>query len=226
MNKRQITLCALVIWMTVGALAGDAGGRQKSRRKQKPTEVVKTTTLTRPRAAEIIKAYPAFKSTYNSNKIPVGRVWYDHRIIKDPLFNELANLEEQRLLTISETGKFYTSVWKEYLVELTPRGEAEVKTWIKTSEKPKELAQLVPDSPDATVFRIALATKELIEVTGIASDPSGKVARVEFTWKWTPTAQADLLPERVPSDEPREAALMFQLYDDGWRIVPQGGEPF
>src|SRR5215216_7159324 len=88
MNKRQITVCALVIWITVGALAGDAGGQQKSRRKQRSTEVAKTAVLSRPRAAEIIKAYPAFKATYNSKKIPVGRVWYDWRIIRDPLFNE------------------------------------------------------------------------------------------------------------------------------------------
>lgn len=119
----------------------------------------------------------------------------------------------------------YNGVTREYVVELTSKGEAEAQEWVKTLETTKGEFEIGPDSPDVTVFRIRLAGRQLVEVTGIAFDPGGKNARAEFTWRWSPTAQAKLLPKTAPSDKPQEKAFYFRLYDDGWRVVGQAGIP-
>jgi hypothetical protein len=223
MSKRQNVFCALGVCIAVFILVAEVSGQQKRRRGIKSTETVKTNVLSRSRAAELIKAYPDFKTTYNSKKIPMGRFWYDVRNIRDPLFNDLRPLEEQGILIINETGEMRTSWWQVYLVELTSDGEVQAKAWMKTSEKTKGETEIMPDSPEGVVFRIPLATRELVEVTGIAFAPGDKAARVEFTWRWVPTAQAKLLPKKVPSNEPHTQAFYFQLYDDGWRITGQEG---
>lgn len=225
MNKRQNVFCALLISLIVISLAGDAISQQKSRSRNKPSEPVKTNVLSRSRAAVLIKAYPGFKFTY-SRKIPVGRFWYHKLDSSQEVYNDLRALEEQGILTFRATGEvIYSGVTKEYVVELTPKGEAEAKVWVKTAETTKGQYEIGPDSPDVTVFRIGIAERQLIEVTGIAFAPGGTTAQVEFTWKWLPTAQAKLLPKTVPTDKPRQEAFYFRLYDDGWRIVGESGVP-
>jgi len=224
MNKRQNIFCALVIYIIIVCLAGNAIGQQKSRRRNKSSEPEQTNVLSRSRAANLIRAYPGFKFTY-SRKIPVGRFWY-HKLGDTDVEKDLLALEAQGILTLKATGQvIYNGVTREYVVELTSKGEAEAEAWVKTSETTKGEVEIGPDSPDVTVFRIRIAERQLVEVTGIASDPSGKTARAEFTWRWTPTAQAKLLPKTVPTDKPQEKAFYFQLYDDGWRVVGQAGIP-
>jgi hypothetical protein len=100
-------------------------------------------------------------------------------------------------------------------------GEAEAKGWSKGTEREWVLQYQGPTgitSPDVTLYHIPVAERQLIEVTGIASEPNGMRARVEFTWKWTPTSHGKYLPNKVPSGEAHAGAVDFQLYDDGWRM--------
>jgi hypothetical protein len=223
MNKSRNVFCALVICVTFVSLAGDAVCQQKNRSKNKPSVPVSTKNLSRARAAELIKIYPKFKSTFDM-RIPVGRFWYDAWGIEYALYGDLRPLVEQGILTLTKTGqKQYSGRYIEQIVELTPKGEGDAKAWVKTSESIKdELPSMAPDSPDVTIYHIVIARKELVEVTGIATSEGGRTAQVEFTWSWAPTAQAKLLPKKVPSNALQGCTAYFQLYDDGWRIV----EPF
>ncbi len=222
MNKSRNVFRALVICITFVSLAGDVVCQQKSRRRNKPSVPVSTTKLSRAGAANLIKSYPKFKST-EDRKIPIGRFWYDRQNIEYFLYGDLLPLVDQGILTLTKTGKKqYAGRYIEQIVELTPKGEVEAKAWVKTSENIKGDFEIAPDSPDVTIYRMVIAEKELVEITGIATDEGGKTARVEFTWRWAPTAQAKLLPKKVPSNEAQSCAAYFQLYDDGWRIV----EPF
>jgi hypothetical protein len=170
--------------------------------------------LSRSRAASLIQEQEDFKST-SDVKVIVGTFWYDWRNINDEFpFQPLA---ASGLLTLRESGKTYAIWWKEYIVELTGTGQEAAKQWIKTPEKVQSF--LGPSSPDATVYRIPLAEKKLLEVTGIATDASEKQAEIEYTWKWNPTPQGKLLPDKVPPDDMHKEMAYTQLYDDGWRIV-------
>jgi hypothetical protein len=169
--------------------------------------------LGRGRAAELVQANEKFKATHDV-EIAVGRLWYDWRNLYSAY--DYKPLAERGVLTVKESGKSYAMWWKEYFVELTPNGSALAKGWIKTNEKPASF--LGPQSPGATVFRIPLAQRELVSVTGITSDPGGKEAGIEFDWKWMPMKQSEVLPERLPSAELQHGEAAARLYDDGWRI--------
>jgi hypothetical protein len=67
----------------------------------------------------------------------------------------------------------------------------------------------------------------ITEVTGITDlpIPGGKIKVVEYQWKWESGGQSDDLKKIVPSLvllHNRQA--MFQLYDDGWRLIKDCGE--
>jgi len=218
MNRLLHIFCALVICIAVVSIAGDAVGQQKKRRRNIPSEPVKTNDLSRGRAAEIIKAHPKFKST-DDLRILVGLVWEDGR--GDLFIGDLKLPVDQGIVTMKETGNVKYGRYIEYLVELTPKGEIEAKAWEKTTgEEQFDAIGLVKST--VTVYRVVIAQKQLIEVTGIAVSEGGKNARVEFTWRWAPTAHAKL-SKQVPSNMPQECAAYFQLYDDGWRFVKPYG---
>jgi hypothetical protein len=220
MNKRLNVFCALVICIAVVSLAGDAVSQQKSRRRNKPSEPVKTNDLSRGRAAEIIKAHPKFKSTVDL-RILVGLVWEDGR--GDLFIGDLKLPVDQGILTMKKTGQGKYGRYIEYLVELTPKGEIEAKTWEKTTEE-EQFDSIGLVKSTVTVYRVVIAQKQLIEVTGIAISEGGKTARVEYKWRWEPTAYAKL-SRKVPSNEIDESTAYFRLYDDGWRMVDDPG-PF
>jgi hypothetical protein len=184
-----------------------------------PSEPVKTNNLSRGRAAEMIKAYPQFKSTFDS-KILVGRIWEDG--MGDYSSGDRRLLMDQGILTIEKTGQTKYGRFTEQLVELTSKGEIEATAWEKTTEKVRfDSLGLVPS--DVTVYRVVIAEKQLIEVTGIAMSDGGKTGRAEFTWRWAPTAYVKL-SKQVPSNELKECSAYFQLYDDGWRVVEPYGK--
>jgi hypothetical protein len=195
MNGRTVTICQLLSLVVIAGCSKD---------------------LSRGFATDRIKSDKNFNETLDL-RVPVGRFWYNWRYIKDDDKWALQALGAAGVLELRETGKVYAVWWKEYVAELTPTGQTAAKAWDKTSEKVE--STYAPASPDATVYRIPIAERRLVEVTGIASEPSGKESHVEFSWKWTATPQAKLLPKKVPSDEIHRGAAQFQLYDDGWRLV-------
>ena len=126
-------------------------------------------------------------------------------------------LVEQGILTVTKTGQKKYGRFTEYVVELTPKGETEAKAWNKTTEK-VDFDSLGLVSSNVTVYRVVIAEKQLIEVTGVAISEGGKSARVEFNWRWAATPNAKL-SNQIPSDAVHESSAYFQLYDDGWRVV-------
>lgn len=190
-----VLICALSLLFLVSALG--CSGKQ----------------LSRSSAAELIRKSDVFKSTANS-KVIVGTFWHDYRSQDDLGYLPLV---ENGILTLKGTGKNYAVWYNEYVAELTPKGLEAAKNWTKTSEK--ITGGFFGPSSDVTVFHIPLAQKELVQVTGIASEANNKQAVVEFAWKWVPTSDSKLAPKKVPSGETRKGVVGVQLYDDGWRIV-------
>lgn len=105
------------------------------------------------------------------------------------------------------------------------------------TEKGKELAAAGREGQGTA--SVLLARRELVEVTGI-THASGGTAQAEYTWKELPTAAGRAFspgsPEHVglPAalrqalgernqtkdfDKVRRGRAVFQLYDDGWRLL-------
>jgi hypothetical protein len=176
--------------------------------------------LSRGLAGDLIQRHKEFADTSNI-QVAVGRCWFDWRDIKD-FYGKLAPykpLQSTGILTIRESGKSYSLWWKEYIVELTPRGQQEAKMWIRTSDKPAPAGDIFrgPDS-EGTVYSIPLAEKKLVEVTGMAINQSGNEADVQFDWRWLPTPQGKPLASMAPNGETQHGEAALRLYDDGWRI--------
>lgn len=75
-----------------------------------------------------------------------------------------------------------------------------------------------------TLYKVPVASRELIEVTGLAVDPSAGRATTEFTWrvKREPAgALLKLMGFELGEVKPGEALLT--LYDDGWRVTELKG---
>lgn len=174
--------------------------------------------LSRERATTLIRAQDEFKAPLEL-RVAVGKLWYDYRNI-DRELDYLAPLKSAGLVSIRETGGQQSVWWKEYLIELTPKGIESAKSWVKTSESfQKPALDFGPASPDAMIYKVTLAQKELMQVTGIVTEIEHKTAKADFTWRWTPTAGAKIFPNKVPTANPKEAVAGFQLYDDGWRVA-------
>lgn len=78
-----------------------------------------------------------------------------------------------------------------------------------------------PDSRTAQSFNVAVARRELVQVTGISKD--GNVAEVDFLWKWVPLNEVGAA---LYADGPQyTAAVGFRHYDDGWRVEERGSAP-
>ena len=207
--------------------------QQKRKRPQRPKPIATSTpasstskNLNRGRASDLIPTHPSFKTPKVSD-VPVGTFWYDYRSMRRSfgvpglLENAIQPLVDNGIVTFKETGRSNSIWWHEYVVELTPEGEAEAKGWMKGTEREWVLGYQGPvgiSSPNVTLFHIPVAERKLIQVTGIAVDPGGTSARVEFTWQWVPTTHGRYLPGKVPSDEAHTGFVQCSLYDDGWRI--------
>lgn len=104
------------------------------------------------------------------------------------------------------------------------------------TEQGKELAS--GGREDQNAPSVILARRELIEVTGITRD--GQTSQAEYTWKEVPTAagrafvpdspEHESLPPPLRQtlrgrnqtkefDKVRRGRAVFQLYDDGWRLL-------
>jgi hypothetical protein len=119
-----------LIALAASALLIFVGNTHSQRRKtaQRPPTAT-SSTLSRLRAAELIKSHPKFKETKEIG-VPVGTFFYDWRNIKEDILEKSVNqLSAKELLTFRETGNTHAMWWKEYVVELTPAGETEAKNW-------------------------------------------------------------------------------------------------
>lgn len=220
MKKHKTSWFSLLVFLTIVGAAGDALPQRKTPRTR-PSPRIDPKVLSRARAADLIKVHPRFKEIASSSLIPVGTFWYDYRSVDD-FKNNVQVLQDNELVTFRETGQSNSVWWHQYVVELTPSGDKEAKMWTRASDQ-ETLHWLQPfgfgpQSPDVVTFTIPLANKQLLEVTGIATDPGGKLARVEFTWSWTPRPEAKAMSNRVPSNEAHNGQVWCQLYDDGWRM--------
>jgi hypothetical protein len=190
----------------------------------------------RSRAASVLVKNVAFSETI-AIKVPIGNIWWDWRNVNDTDNDyPLQTLQDSGIWTIRESGQ-KEGLWaKEYITELTPKGAELSKSWVVTSEKMPVRAYPMTDVatstdcwttegraepchvPKGVVYSVLLARKKLIEVSGIATEPGGKEATVEFTWQWSPTADAKNFPGRVNAGV-RNGRAAFKLYDDGWRAI-------
>lgn len=78
-----------------------------------------------------------------------------------------------------------------------------------------------PGDSDKQAFRIPVARRELVAVTGISK--LGRVADVEFTWRWIPVNEVGAAI--YSSDVRYRSTATFHAYDDGWRIVQGTARP-
>jgi len=97
-----------------------------------------------------------------------------------------------------------------FVISLTEKGQQKSREWKK--EEGMSGDSTVPTEVHWTV---PVATRELIEVTGIMTE--GKMARVEYTWKCAPNDVGQNLAEELQGTG--HGTADFQLYDDGWRLI-------
>jgi hypothetical protein len=101
--------------------------------------------------------------------------------------------------------------WRCFL-NLTKEGERVFKDWPNEQFGTKVL------------YRVPIARRKLLEVTGIAVDSSAGSARTEFTWHLRREPAGALL--RLIELEVGEVQLgeaLLSLYDDGWRVTELKG---
>jgi hypothetical protein len=80
---------------------------------------------------------------------------------------------------------------------------------------------IAPGDSDKQAFRIPVARRELVAVTGISK--LGRVADVEFSWRWVPVNEVGAAI--YSSDVRYRSTAAFHAYDDGWRIVQGTARP-
>jgi hypothetical protein len=80
---------------------------------------------------------------------------------------------------------------------------------------------IAPSDSDKQAFRIPIARRELVAVTGISK--LGRVADVEFSWRWIPVNEVGAAI--YSSDVRYRSTAAFHAYDDGWRIVQGAARP-
>ncbi len=177
--------------------------------------------LSRTQAAALITQHKDFRVPLYRD-IPVGTFYANWESTKKAPY-DFEGFTKDGILTIRESGKDYAVWWTEYIVGLTPRGQQESANWIKTSEGVGDAPVGGPAS-DARIFRIPPAQREIMEVTGLKTNPSGEL-RAEFNWKWVPTGQARTVPSQEIPSEVKSGEALFQLYDDGWTIQAVSVEP-
>jgi len=75
---------------------------------------------------------------------------------------------------------------------------------------------LIPsDNTASKYFQVPIATRELIEITGISKN--GSLADVDFSWKWVPANEVGAA--LYSGGMTYKSSVGFKHYDDGWRVV-------
>lgn len=88
--------------------------------------------------------------------------------------------------------------------DLTEKGLTEKNDWIAAS--------MVGD------YEVPLATRKLVEITGIGElqGETGAFVEVQYTWKWSPVNEIATLMKLDERTNTGSAA--FRKFDDGWRL--------
>lgn len=93
--------------------------------------------------------------------------------------------------------------------------------YIRISQGDKTgLAGLTPkrDTKDRLVITIPVATKKLLEVTGVSTNPDGtSYAECKYQYIATTVGTDTGLAAQLPSG-PQTSRFQFRRYDDGWRL--------
>jgi hypothetical protein len=80
---------------------------------------------------------------------------------------------------------------------------------------------LAPGDAEKQSFTIPAARRELIAITGIATQ--GSLADVEFTWRWLPLNEVGAV--LYSGTLHYRSTVIFRRYDDGWRLVQNASSP-
>jgi hypothetical protein len=97
------------------------------------------------------------------------------------------------------------------LGRLTPKGEAATQSWTIAEEREPY------GNSRNTTFLVNVASRSLVEVTGIAEQPGGSEALVKFNYKYIENPAVGQIDE-LDFMSVHEAAAYVKRYDDGWRI--------
>jgi hypothetical protein len=93
--------------------------------------------------------------------------------------------------------------WPCWDVVLTPMGVDTFQALIPEDDRGKQY------------FSVPAARRELVAITGIIKQ--GKLADVEFNWKWVPLNEVGAA--FYSADLSYKSTTSFRNYDDGWRLV-------
>jgi len=154
--------------------------------------------LTRRLAADLIASSDAFRAPQ--------LLWLRTGVIsnKDYLSPDYVVLEHRGWISGTKSacpaGLAPAPCWD---VMLTPSGVDTVQPLISEGDRSKQY------------FSVPAARRELVAITGIIKQ--GKLADVEFNWKWVPLNE---IGAALYSGELQyRSTTSFRDYDDGWRLV-------
>ncbi|HYX68304.1 MAG TPA: hypothetical protein VE825_04170, partial [Terriglobales bacterium] len=97
------------------------------------------------------------------------------------------------------------------LVTLTPQGE-QVLAGISGIKKEK-------NRDGSTTYTVSLAERQLVQVSSVVMERPN-LARVDYTWQWTPNALGDVFDATGPT------AMKFNMWERGTLIQKYGADLF
>src|SRR3981081_4146370 len=154
--------------------------------------------LTRRLAGDLIAASDPFKAP--------ELFWLRTGVVSDKDYLSPDNLVLQHRGWISGTRAACpvgVAPWPCWDVMLTPSGVDTIQALISPDDRTKQY------------FSIPAARRELVAITGIIKQ--GKLADVEFKWKWVPLNEVGAA--FYSGELQYRSTTSFRDYDDGWRLV-------
>jgi hypothetical protein len=154
--------------------------------------------ITRRLAADLIVSSDAFRAPQ--------LFWLRTGVVsnKDYLSPDYLVLQHRGWISGSKTScPAGLAPWPCWDVVLTPMGVDTFQALIPEDERGKQY------------FSVPAARRELVAITGIIKQ--GKLADVEFNWKWVPLNEVGAA--FYSADLPYKSTTSFRDYDDGWRLV-------
>jgi hypothetical protein len=154
--------------------------------------------ITRRLAADLIASSDAFRAPQ--------LFWLRIGVIsnKDYLSPDYLVLQHRGWISGSKTAcPAGLAPWPCWDVVLTPMGVDTFQALIPEDERGKQY------------FSVPAARRELVAITGIIKQ--GKLADVEFNWKWVPLNEVGAA--FYSGDLSYKSTTSFRDYDDGWRLV-------